>query len=274
MPARRPDRASPDRANNADRLARRAAALGHPSRARMLLTLLDGQAHAAGNLADAAGVSAATASAHLAELAEAGLIVRATAGRQRLYRIASHEVANALEALLRLDTASLATAHVNARRHLQPCPPLHLARTCYDHLAGRLGVRITRTLLDDGALTVAAGERYQLSGAGERRLAALGIDAGALRQRRRAFATACIDWTERQPHVGGALGAALCTHLLDAHWVARNAGSRALQVTDQGWRALRRHFGITRDELEPAPPASASTAQAPTTTSHAARKER
>lgn len=236
-----------ERTSNADRLARRAAAFGQPSRARMLLTLMDGTAHAAGNLAVVAGVSAATASAHLAALAEAGLVIRATAGRQRLYRIASHEVADALETLLRLDAASGGPAHLADSRQSRPRPPLHLARTCYDHMAGRLGVCITRALLADGALAPAADERYELTAAGEHRLARLGIDCNDVRKCRRAFATACIDWTEREPHVGGALGAALCRHALEARWVTRMAGSRSLQVTDQGWRALRRHFGIARD---------------------------
>src|SRR5436190_15423270 len=172
-----------------------AALIASPARAAMLDVLMDRRSHAATELARAAAVSPSTASSHLAALTEGALVVAEPAGRNRAYRLAGAAVADALEAL-----AVLAP----------PRPPaasgrgaLRAARTCYDHLAGELGVGVTRALVRR-RIVQARSNDFELTPSGERRLMQFGVDVESTRRHRRAFARACLDWTERQPHLGGA----------------------------------------------------------------------
>lgn len=205
-----------------------AALMAEPTRAAILTRLLDGRPRAAGELAACAGVSAQAASNHLSRLLSSGLLLVRPAGRQRHYTLSRREVAEALEALAALAPGPAAS----------PVPPgLRFARTCYDHLAGTLGVALTEALLEKGLL-LKDGARYRTSPLGEAHFAGWGLGLQALRQGRRPFARACLDWSERRPHLAGALGAALLERFLQLRWVARASTGRALRLTLGGRRAL------------------------------------
>jgi DNA-binding transcriptional ArsR family regulator len=216
-----------------------AALIGDPARAAMLDALMDGRARPAGELAERAGIAPSTASGHLSRLRAGQLLVGEVHGRERRYRLASPEVAAALEALARVAP----TAEIRSLRAADRDQALRLARTCYDHLAGRVGVALTDALVTRGALVPQDGG-FELTGDGETLLSKLGVDIAGARRRRRAFALACIDWSERRPHVAGALGAAVAERLVASGWLVRRPNDRALTVTPAGLRGLHRGFGI------------------------------
>jgi DNA-binding transcriptional ArsR family regulator len=218
--------------------------IGEPARAAMLDALLSGPALAAGELARAAGVSPATASEHLARLRAGGLVEVVAAGRHRYYRLASPEVAEVLETLSLLGSAR----PVRSLRESRSARALALARTCYDHLAGRLGVAVCDALVSRQAL-VAGGDGYLLTDSGAALLDGLGVPVATARATRRHFARLCLDFTERRPHLAGALGAVLCGRLLELGWlVRRTPGHRALRVTDAGRAGLAATLDV---RLEP-----------------------
>lgn len=219
-------------ARDAD-VARVASLMAEPARAAMLTALLDGRALAAGELARLAGVSPATASAHLSRLLDGGLVTVLRQGRHRYYALAGPGVAEALEALARISPRPA----VRSLRAARQARMLADARTCYDHLAGRAGVDLLDRLVAGGFLR-AGGEGYEVCPAGERLLADLGVDLPAVRRARRRFAPSCLDWTERRPHLGGALGAAITARLLELGWFERGAVRRALRVTELGRAGL------------------------------------
>ena len=224
-------------------LAAAARLIGEPARAAMLEALLAGKALAAGELARIAGVSAATASEHLARLRDGGLVTTVATGRHRYYRLASAEVAQVLEALALVSPPR----PVKTLRQSRAILAMSGARTCYDHLAGRVGVGIHDALTGRDALRVGP-DGYDLTAAGELYLVGIGVDVAAARARRRSFARPCLDVTERRPHLAGALGAAICARLLDAGWlVHRAAGQRGLRVTDAGRDRLAGEFGVAVD---------------------------
>ncbi len=246
-------------------LARTAALMGEPARAAMLDALLGGLALPAGELARRAQVSPATASEHLARLARHGLVTRRRAGRHAYYALAGEEVAAALEALARLAPAPalppagptqpngrppLAGAAAPPPRTGSPRPDaaLRFARTCYDHLAGVVGVAVTDALRERNLV---AGEALQLTPAGEAWLATLGIDAATLLRRRRPLTRPCLDWTERRDHLAGALGAALAATFLQRGWLARLEGTRALRLTARGRDGLYRLLELELPASDP-----------------------
>ena len=209
-------------------LAQVAALMAEPVRARMLCCLLDGHARTATELAAVGEIGASTASAHLSKLLARGLLECLAQGKHRYYRLANAEVARALEALL-------VVAGV-PRQPFKPSTPAGLreARRCYDHLAGSWGVRLHDHAQARGWLAA----DYGLSAAGERALQALGVDVVAPAQRRRRLACPCMDWSERRPHLGGALGAAWLETLLREGWLEPELDSRALRPTPRGQRRL------------------------------------
>jgi DNA-binding transcriptional ArsR family regulator len=222
-------------------LTRVARLLADPARARILRTLLDGTLRPAGELAFAASISAQSASAHLAKLTAGGLLALEAQGRHRYFRLASSQVAEAIEALGSLGVASRPRG-VRPPPVPKATPPQFLrARTCYDHLAGDVAVQLCASMLQAGWL-VAQARDFRLTPLGEKRLAALEVDVAAVRRSRRAFARACIDLTQRQPHIGGALGSALLQAYLDRGWVQRIPRSRAVGVTPRGVAAFARFF--------------------------------
>jgi DNA-binding transcriptional ArsR family regulator len=214
------------------------SSLGHlladPGRSAMLLTLLEGRALPAGELARAAAVSAQSASTHLAKLSRGGLITMQRDGRCRYYKLAGPHVAHALEALGAISTVHPAAKYI----HSKADHTLLVARSCYDHLAGRVGVALTETMQKQRFI-MAAGERdFRVTTRGADWLGELGIEMDPLRRCKRAFARQCLDWTERRPHIAGALGAALMQHFLAEGWLARIRESRALRVTQKGQRSF------------------------------------
>jgi len=215
------------------------AMIGSPARANMLAALFDGRAMTATELCQGANVSAATGSEHLAKLVQARLLVCERHGRHRYYRIAGAKVAEALEPLAHLAAARpvpmrTPSPEVRAMRH---------ARLCYDHFAGKLGVAITTAMTDRGLLK-ASGRDFNLTAPGETFCSAIGIDLKAARARRRMFARKCLDWSERRPHLAGALGAAIAGKAFAEGWVERCARRREVAITPAGATAFENHFGF------------------------------
>jgi DNA-binding transcriptional ArsR family regulator len=213
-----------------------AALIGDPGRARVLRALGDGRALPATVLAFEAGVSASTASEHLARLVAGGLLRVEARGRHRYYRLAGPEVGAALEALARVAPAE----PVRSLRTGSRAAAVRYARSCYDHLAGRLGVALMDALLRDGAL---AGDEdgYELTDRGRRIVASLGVPLPAGRRR---LVRHCVDWSEQRPHLAGALGAAVLGRLLELGWVEPAPRGRALLVTERGARELAGRLGV------------------------------
>jgi DNA-binding transcriptional ArsR family regulator len=221
-------------------LSRIAAAIAEPARTRMLCCLLDGHARTSTELAVVAGVSPSTASVHLARLKGQQLVKALAQGKHRYYSLEGAEVAKALEALMILAGGP--------RERFVPNTPsrLRAARTCYDHMAGAVAVSLHDRFKQLNWLSsnAVAGDGYDLTRKGAAELEALGIDIGATRGLRRRFAYACVDWSERRPHIGGALGAALRKLALRRNWVVEDLDSRILTVTRVGRREMQARFGV------------------------------
>jgi DNA-binding transcriptional ArsR family regulator len=226
-------------------LARIGALLADRTRATILLTLLNGGLTPASALADRAQVSRSLASAHLRKLEVGGLVRVEPRGRQRLYRLASQSIADALEALILLAPA----LPVSSLRGAHARDELRRGRLCYDHLAGRAGVALTEHLVAAGLLVPGAGA-FAVSPAGKRAFAELGIDTGALYARPRPLTRACMDWSERRHHLAGSLGAALSAELVRRGWVETREASRAVTVTASGRRELLARLGIAPEHWE------------------------
>jgi DNA-binding transcriptional ArsR family regulator len=215
-----------------------AALVGDPSRARMLTALMDGRARTAKELAYGAGVTPQTASSHLAKLLGARLLAMERQSRHRYFRLAAPSVGHAVEALM-----AVAPTRPRLTGRAGPLDGLRLARTCYDHLAGRLGVRVTDVMVRRRLLKP-TGREFLLTTSGARFLGRLGIDVEKTRRERRAFARQCLDWSERRAHLAGALGAAVARRCLDLRWMHSVGDERTLTLTPQGLRGLRTWFGI------------------------------
>lgn len=219
-----------------------AALLADPARAAMLGALLGGSALAAGELSQVAGISPATASAHLGRLLDGGLVTVTSQGRHRYYRLAGHEVASVLEAIAQISPVR----PVRSLRQSRDAAALARARTCYDHLAGRAGVALFDALVRGGVLAGAGTGRdaaYEVTAEGVDALADFGVDVAEVRRSRRRFAGACLDWTQRRPHLNGALGAAVTDRLLELGWIERGPSRRAVRVTEPGLVGLAATFG-------------------------------
>lgn len=221
-----------------------AGAIAEPARARMLCCLLDGHARTSTELSVAAAVSPSTASAHLARLKEQRLVDVVAQGKHRYYRLASADVAAALEALL------VVAGQPPAFQSTAPSR-LRQARTCYDHMAGALAVALHDQLAVQGWLAADPddGRAYLVTAAGVNGFARLGLDVAALCKLRRRLAGPCLDWSERRPHLGGALGAAVLELALRRGWVEQDLDSRALGVSPRGrQRLLAACAGAADDE--------------------------
>src|SRR5690349_4732089 len=226
-----------------------AALIADSTRAVILQALLPDRPLAAGELARLAGVSAATASFHLAKLLEGGLITVIRQGRHRYYRLAGHEVAAALEALGLISPG----LPVRSLRQSREAAALAEARTCYDHLAGRAGVEVLDGLLRQGLLEEKSGRtnrgdtsshRFEVTGAGAKELGSFGLNLLQLRRSRRQFAGTCIDWTQRRRHLNGALAAAITSRMFELGWIERGPRRRSVRVTPVGIEGLASTFGV------------------------------
>jgi DNA-binding transcriptional ArsR family regulator len=222
-------------------ITRIANLLSDPARAFILRTLIDGTMRPAGELAYTANISAQSASAHLMKLVDGGLLIAEAQGRHRYFRLANAQVADAIEALASLSVAVQPRAPRSVLPKAVPIQFLN-ARTCYDHLAGEMAVRVCEEMMNARWL-VQEGRDFRVSRLGEKELAALEIDLDAARRSRRVFARACVDLTQRRPHVGGALGAALLDLYVERGWILRARRSRVVTITPKGQDAFRRTFG-------------------------------
>ena len=223
-----------------DAVSRIAAAIGEPARARMLYCLVDGRARTSTELSVVADISPSTASAHLQRLRTQRLVKVVAQGKHRYYSLDGTNVAAALEALSVLASGSRDICVSNAPNRLR------MARTCYDHIAGILGVTLHDRFKALGWLSdiSARDNAYLVTSNGAEAFQALGIDIEEIRKQRRRFACACVDWSERRPHVGGAVGAALLKLALKRKWVIQDLDSRVLTVTKVGRREMLTRFGL------------------------------
>jgi len=233
-----------------NQLAEIGALVGEPARAAMLGALMDGRALTAAELAHLSRITPQTASSHLARLTSAGLLAVEKQGRHRYHRLATPAVARMLESIMQIAAVELpkpSRAIVVGPRDAA----MRLARSCYDHLAGRLAVAIAESLVDRQAIEF-EDDGGQLTRRGERFLADLGIAIGepraGTRRQTRPLCRPCLDWSERRVHVAGRVGAAICSHSLSEGWVRRLAGTRALAVTPKGRQAFGKHFGVALEQ--------------------------
>jgi DNA-binding transcriptional ArsR family regulator len=238
-------------------IARIGALVADPGRAKILLALGDGRALPASVLADEAGVAASTASAHLGKLVKGGMLRVERHGRHRYFRVAGPEVGDLIEALARISPP----APVQSLKQGSNAHAVRYARTCYDHLAGMLGTQLMEGMLERELLTGGDGvfdpdsarddrlaapgfdHDYRITPTGMRELRAFGIDFDSLPSRR-PLIKYCVDWSEQRHHLGGSLGAAIATRMIDLGWVRKALRSRAVHVSDSGYAGLLEHFGV------------------------------
>ena len=216
-------------------IARIAALIGDSARAEVLTALMADRALTATELADVAGVTKQTISAHLAKLLDAGLVTVESQGRHRYFRLADRDVAQLLESLMNVAFRAVAVRLRSSPRE----PALRRARVCYDHLAGEVGVQLHEALLRQGYLNAAGDGGLAVTPAGAEWLAHQGIDTAVVARQRRMLCRPCLDWSERRHHLGGALGAALLQRLMERGWARRDKDSRVVHFSAEGELALR-----------------------------------
>ncbi len=217
--------------------------IGDPARAVMLAALMDGRALPAGELAYAAGITAQTASSHLSKLLAGGLLLCESEGRHRYYRLAGPNVAHALGHLAAI---SRPVRHKPLSRQGRD---LHMARCCYDHLAGQLGVAVTAALVERHFLEPVAQKRYGVTPAGVTWFGTIGVAVAGLAPTRRGIARQCLDWTERTHHLAGPLGVGLMAALCESEWLRRSKTSRLVHVTPKGWAKLKEQLGLDEQSV-------------------------
>jgi DNA-binding transcriptional ArsR family regulator len=229
--------------NDEHALSRIAGLLADPARAKIIWALIDGTTRPAGELAYSANVSAQSASGHLAKLVDGGLIQAEAQGRHRYFRLAGAEVAAVVEGLASLGVAN----RPRAPRPPLPSPSVPIeflyARTCYGHLAGEMAVKVLEHMLKARWLA-AEGRDYTVTSTGKAKLAQLDVDVDSIRPPRRVFARACVDLTQRRPHLGGALGEALLETYVARGWILRQRRSRVVTITPKGHEGFKRTLGV------------------------------
>ena len=225
--------------SSAPQIAEVGALVGDPARANILCALLGGRALTASELSFAAGVSPQTTSGHLGKLLAARLLVLMKQGRHRYYRLAGPQVAQMLESIM----AVALTGPPRFQPRSKADEEMRCARTCYDHIAGQLGVGLAERLIER-ELVILGDEAGEVTAAGADFLTTLGVDLSGARAKRRIFCRPCLDWTERRPHIGGAVGAALANRCFELGWIERVRDSRALGITPAGRRGLMEEFAL------------------------------
>jgi DNA-binding transcriptional ArsR family regulator len=221
-------------------VAKVASHVSEPSRSAILMTLLDGCVHPASELAVSAGIKPQTASFHLAKMVESKIVEVEKHGRHRYYKLANDEVAEVLESFLAISPP----VKINSLRQSVDQKAICLARTCYDHLAGELGVKLTEAMVGMGVLQRSEQE-FMLTNYGEKFLIQFGLDIPEIRKKRRSFSRHCLDWSERRHHLAGGLGKAMALRLLEVGWIRRVPSSRAVRVTKEGEIGFRDIFSIS-----------------------------
>jgi DNA-binding transcriptional ArsR family regulator len=217
-----------------------ASLISDPSRAAILTALMDGRSHPAGDLAYAANIKPQTASFHLAKMLEANVVSLEKQGRHRYYRIENFEIAKALETLLALSPQP----KVNSFKQVTENESLRLARTCYDHLAGKLGVKLMDALVDKGYIIEKSND-ILITKDGEIFFESFGIRLDFVRKKRRSFVHKCLDWSERRHHIAGALGHELIERFFELQWIERMEKTRAIRITSAGRKGLIKLLSIT-----------------------------
>ncbi|SEA67230.1 ArsR/SmtB family transcription factor [Paraburkholderia sartisoli] len=223
--------------------------IAEPVRAVILITLANGNALSASALAEAAGVTAQTASSHLAKLLDGGLLTVESRGRHRYFQLAGAHISHALESLASIGPVTPAWRNTPNRAARE----LRFARCCYDHLAGQIGVAVTQSMLGRGFIIEAGDRQYAITACGSAWLQQLGVDAGAQTMESTGHARQCLDWTERQHHIAGPLGARLMNAFLAWDWMRKSPVTRSVTITAKGWEALEKHFGIVVRDIGEAP---------------------
>lgn len=225
--------------NTDPNIAKIAGLLSEPSRAAILTALLDDRYYAAGELANRAGITPQTASFHLAKMVDTKIITVEKQGRHRYYRIENQEIAQILESLLYLAPP----VEIKSFRQSNETKAIKQARTCYDHIAGNLGVQLTDSMINMGVL-ILEGKSLNLTDKGGAFFTEFQVDIPHVRKKRRSFSHKCLDWTERRYHLGGALGNALLEKFMELNWVQKKKNSRALTITQIGTKGLQDVFQI------------------------------
>ncbi|MCY7873874.1 winged helix-turn-helix domain-containing protein [Bacillus spizizenii] len=220
-------------------IAKISSLLSDPSRSSILLTLMDGRIHPAGELAHLANIKPQTASFHLKKLLEEKLISVEKHGRHRYYRLSNSDTAHVIEQFLRIAPKAKVTSLKDSKEKSN----LHFARTCYDHLAGYVGVQMTNSLVEQGIIKK-VDVSFEVTSEGALFFSNLGINEEQQRSKRRAFARCCLDWSERQHHIAGALGNALLVRMLEEEWIVRMPKTRAIRITQSGKIALEKYFKV------------------------------
>ncbi len=221
------------------KLSQVAQMISSPARAAMLLALADGRALPASELACRAGISNQTASEHLTLMKKMGVLCVEQCGRHRYYRVINARMMEALEDYL----AASSEIRIGERSDISRILPLRQARMCYDHLAGRLGVVLAEKMQEKKWVFL-EGRDFKVTSNGRDRFEQFGIDCSELEGSRRLFARRCIDWSERKPHIGGVLGAALASHFMKIDWIRRSTGSRVVFLTNEGRRSFMKIFEV------------------------------
>jgi DNA-binding transcriptional ArsR family regulator len=217
-----------------------ASLIGDPTRATIMWVLMDGKAFTATELAIASDTSPQNISMHLAKLVQADLLAVESQGRHRYYKFSRKEIAYAIEAMANLAPHRKEGKNAVAEESL----PVRYCRTCYDHLAGKIGVAITDGLLKR-RIIIADDDKFDLGKKGISFFTDLGIDINEVKKQRRLFAKPCLDWSERRHHIAGSLGAAMLDKMLSEDWIRRTKNSRAVVITAKGRKELCRYFGIS-----------------------------
>ncbi|HEY1998277.1 winged helix-turn-helix domain-containing protein [Paraburkholderia sp.] len=221
-------------------IASTAFLIADPARATMLMALIEGRALPAGELAYAAGITAQTASTHLAKLLAGGLVAVEAEGRHRYYRLSNSHVAHVIE--------NLASITPVERPRTKPlgaeAQKLRFARCCYDHLAGQLGVAMTQALEQRGVIVATKDKQFEVTPDGIAWFGRMGLNVPELQATRRGLARQCLDWSERQHHLAGPLGVQWMNLLCTSGWLRREKATRAVQVTPQGWAWMKEQLGI------------------------------
>ncbi|MEK4968186.1 metalloregulator ArsR/SmtB family transcription factor [Cytobacillus sp. FSL R7-0696] len=216
------------------------ALLAEKSRATILAALMDGKFHTASELAYMATIKPQTASFHLAKLIENNLVISEKNGRFRYFRLANEEVANTLEIFMSISPPP----EVRSLKQSSQLKRLENARTCYDHLAGRLSVTLTNIMQEEGYIEK-SNKRFIITTKGEHFFKELGIDLIALSRKRRSFCHACLDWSERTHHLGGALGNGLFERYIELGWLESRENSREIVITTEGKSGFKEFFGLS-----------------------------
>jgi len=220
-------------------IAEIASLLGETSRATMLASMMDGRFHTASELAYMAAIKPQTASFHLAKLVDGKLIKVEKQGRHRYFQLAGEDIAQLLESFLAMSPPP----EVRSLKQSSQMKILQDARTCYDHLAGKLGVQLTESLLNKDYLELDQ-KQFVITAEGAQFFTDFGLDLDELTRKRRSFSHACLDWSERRYHLGGALGHGLLTQLLNLEWIMRVPSIRAIKITEKGRAGFKEVFNL------------------------------